>query len=461
MYNAANQTDINLTWPMLNSILKIVFCRSVSIKCVMALVTISVFLPSHSQAQMVEWTAQIGTGNDEFLGSITTDASGNVYLVGDTEGAFSGNSTFDGRVDAVLIKYDSSGQLSWASQLSGDGIVTAADSSVDGMGNIYSVGRSTVDFGSGNSVTDAYLSKYDSGGILQWAKSLETGGGRATGVVADELGNTFVSGATLGDFGGTNAGSNDIFVAKYDSAGTEFWVQQIGSSGSDFSNEMVLDQEGNLLVAGYTTGDLEGSNAGIRDGFITKFDSNGNEEWTRQVGTTSTDMIFDIASDDFGNAYVTGRTGGELFGASAGNDDIILAKYDPMGTLEWSKQFGSAEHDFGDGISTDASGNILVSGEIDSELFVMSFDPLGNVNWTKILEANGVGGPFTTDVTLDGSGNIYVAADVFGDFYGNSAGQLDFAIAKFGAVPEPSSSILLLTSVLGLSLRRRRKAMSF
>ena len=56
----------------------------------------------------------------------------------------------------------------------------------------------------------------------------------AYGVATDSSGNVYVAGYTSGGLDGTNAGSNDLFVVKYNSSGTKQWTKQLGSSSPDY-----------------------------------------------------------------------------------------------------------------------------------------------------------------------------------------------------------------------------------
>ena len=90
------------------------------------------------------------------------------------------------------------------------------------------------------------------------------------GVSADGLGNVYISGYTGGSLGGPNAGGNDAFVSKYDAAGNFQWTRQLGTSASDLSYGVSADGLGNVYFSGYTLGSLGGPNAGGDDAFVVK-----------------------------------------------------------------------------------------------------------------------------------------------------------------------------------------------
>ena len=71
-------------------------------------------------------------------------------------------------------------------------------------------------------------------------------------------------------------GGSDIFLVKYNSSGVKQWAQQLGSSGNDNGNGVTADSSGNIYVTGTTYGGLDNNtNSGGLDIFLAKFDSAG------------------------------------------------------------------------------------------------------------------------------------------------------------------------------------------
>ena len=86
-----------------------------------------------------------------------------------------------------------------------------------------------------------------------------------------------MTGVTNGGLdGNTSAGSKDLFVVKYNSSGTKQWTKQLGSSIADYATGVATDSSGNVYVAGYTDGGLDGNtSAGSNDIFVVKYNSDG------------------------------------------------------------------------------------------------------------------------------------------------------------------------------------------
>jgi len=85
------------------------------------------------------------------------------------------------------------------------------------------------------------------------------------------------------------------------------WTRQFGTSSSDLANGVAIDGAGNVYVVGQTEGALPGQTGlGGRDAFVRRYDSLGNQLWTRQFGTRGDDAALGAGVDSDGNLYVVG-----------------------------------------------------------------------------------------------------------------------------------------------------------
>jgi len=331
-------------------------------------------------------TKQLGTSSTDYGYSVTSDSSDNIYVTGYTFGGLDGNTSSGGR-DIFLVKYNSSGTKQWTKQLGSYnskgygssnelGNVVTTDSS----GNIYVTGWTDGDLDGNTSSgeSDIFLVKYNPSGTKQWTKQLGTSDDEwGYDVTTDSSGNIYVTGYTQGDLdGNTSSGSNDIFLVKYNSSGTKQWTKQLGTSSSDSGSGVTTDSSGNIYVTGNTQGDLDGNtSSGGTDIFLVKYNSSGTKQWTKQLGSSSqillspNDYGYSVTSDSSGNIYVTGYTQGDLDGnTNSGGTDIFLVKYNSSGTKQWTKQIGTSESDRGTDVTTDSSDNIYVTGYTKGDL---------------------------------------------------------------------------------------------
>jgi hypothetical protein len=316
--------------------------------------------------------------------------------------------------------------LEWTRQLGTSGYEEAYAIAVDSAGNVYITGETSGNLGGTNAGSnDVWLAKYDNSGNQQWIRQFGTSqSDYSYGVAVDSAGNVYLTGDTLGNLGGTSAGSRDAWVAKYNSSGTQQWIRQLGTSQSDSSYGVAVDSAGNVYLTGGTSGNLGGTNAGSRDAWVAKYNSSGNQLWIRQFGTSQYDSTSGLAVDKFGNVYITGDTKGNLGGTYAGVDsDAYVAKFSSSGTQQWIQQFGTSLYDYPYGIAVDRFNNVYVAGGTDGSLGGTS---AGNDNedaWVFAKFSNDLGGNTLASAynlgTLSGSRTYSNFIDAVGsnDYY--------------------------------------------
>jgi uncharacterized delta-60 repeat protein len=215
-----------------------------------------------------------------------------------------------------------------------------------------------------------------------WGWAQRAGGTGAMGQysISDAAGNLYVTGTFGGTMtlGGTTLTSQgwgkDVFVAKYNSAGTLQWAQRYGGNDSEEARGMALDAQGNL----YLTGAYEGTSVwgattltlpGFSNMFVTKLDAQGAVQWARAPQTRGYQGYGeDIKTDAQGNVFVTGWYQ-ETF--TWGNQSVtphyetrsILMKLDGAGNAQWLRSI--ATRGFGIQLATDAQGNVYQAGRYE------------------------------------------------------------------------------------------------
>ena len=218
----------------------------------------------------------------------------------------------------------------------------------------------------GSIIFSPFLStKAETAPDVTWARLLGTSGDDSGRGVAASDGSVYFTGMTNGDLDGqTNSGGYDAFLSKYLSDGTKVWTKLLGTSSTDVAYDVSTASDGSIYIAGYTEGDLDGeSNAGNRDAFLTKYSSDGTKVWTKLLGTSSPDQGFAVSTASDGSIYITGYTQGSLDGESnAGSWDTFLTKYSSDGTKVWTKLIGTSNSDIGYGVATSSDGYLYISG---------------------------------------------------------------------------------------------------
>jgi hypothetical protein len=272
-------------------------------------------------------------------------------------------------------------------------------------------------------------------------------------VAVDPAGNVYITGefdrvAMFGRDTLFGAGYYDLFTAKYSPAGKELWARRAGGTFKDAGYAIAVDTGGNSYVTGVHY-DVNSSND--QDIYVAKYGPDGTVAWERVMGSTSGDFGLGIAVDAYGNSYVTGgfaRTatfGGITLTARWGYE-MFLAKYRPDGSVEWAKQFAGPGNDYGQAITVDANGDILVTGRFQDsidfgnqvcrgtggeDMFLARFQNDGTLSWA--LSEGGPGNQEGNGICLDNAGNILVS----GSFW-------TMAVFNGDTLPGNSNSLLFV-----------------
>lgn len=281
---------------------------------------------------------------------------------------------------------------------------------------------------------DTYLTKYTSRGEKVWTKSIattSTESGAYIGIGPDD--SIYITGATNGALFGTSFnGGSDSYITKYSSSGAQLWTKLFGTNGFEAAFAIATSLDGSIYISGFTDSSQDGQiNNGNFDGFLVKYNANGEKIWTRLFGTNTTDVATDITTATDGSIYVTGATYGSMTGTNSGKSDVFLTKYTSSGVKVWTKQFGTSGDDIGTSIKTGADGSVYVGGSTDGSFdgninsggldgFLTKYSADGSKVWTKFIGTNGTDGVGSLALGIDGA--IYVS--------GTTAGSLDGKINK-------------------------------
>ena len=274
-----------------------------------------------------------------------------------------------------------------------------------------------------------------------WSASFGDGSSQtATSVDIDNGGNAVVTGGMSGtaDFGGgplTSGGDSDIYVAKFDAAGSHLWSKHFGDAASQSGLSVATDSANNVVLAGFFRGtaDFGGGvlSAGPSNGdvFVAKFDQDGNHLWSKRFGDSGDQSGIDVATDASGNVLIGGAFMGQIdFGggplASAGNTDAFLAKLDAAGNHVWSKRFGDGAQQLPADLAVNSSGEPTLTGTFQGsvnfgggvlstagseDIFVATFNAAGVHAWsarygdTNIDRSRAVATTASGDIVITGA----------------------------------------------------------
>lgn len=328
------------------------------------------------------------------------DDSGNVYITGSSYSPVLDD-------DYLTIKYNTDGAEQWVITYNGtgNGYDRAVDIIADYLGNIYVTGAS---FGPGTE-RDFGTIKYSPEGVEQWVKRYNGTASSydyAVAIAADNFGNVLVTGRSIG--------SNNRFnyaTIKYSNDGIEQWVRRYTSGGiiNDQPYDIATDDSGNVYVTGYASN--PDTTIFDVDYFTIKYNSSGIQLWTARYNGTgnNSDVGRAIGVDGSGNIYVTGWSRGE-----GGRNDYATIKYHPSGQEQWVSRFNGG---FFYDLVLDQSGNVYVTGNyFDSttigDYMTIKYDTYGAQQWFVGINGPGDGLDGAVAITLDQFDNIYVTGSV-------------------------------------------------
>jgi hypothetical protein len=329
-------------------------------------------------------------GSTAHLNGGVFDAAGNIYVSGWFFNTIDlGGGVFTaGSEDVFVAKYNAAGVHQWSKQFGDPSQQESAGMGIDSSGNVYLAGffSGKVNFGGGNLATagstDVYLAKLTSAGAYVWAKSFgDASPQRIYGMATDSSGNSVITGTYQGtvNFGGSsfpNAGLNDGFLARFNSAGTHLWSKGFGDSADQQANAVAVDNVGNTYAAGQFAGTMNlGStpatlltSQGGYDAYVAKLDSAGTLVWSKGLGGAGNQTSLAVAVDWSGTVAISsslmGTTdyGGGPITAYSAASDIVLAKYTSAGAFVWAQRFGDVGTDQARRVWFDPSGNLFATG---------------------------------------------------------------------------------------------------
>ena len=374
---------------------------------IMLINTVTIFGQSPS-ALPVSFSWGQSAGGTDWDNNFRTvvDSAGNVYTLGFTYSPIFNYTTDNSINDDIsantgssvyLIKYAPSGNLIWKRMYNANASDERLDLALKNNTLVWSAGFSgTQTFGdstftsanSGAAYSVVFIS-LDLDGNFNWANQLNVDLAEYASIdmAIDENSNVYFTTAfegsistVSGSYSSTGIGG-DILYGKINSTGNFAWINRIGNNEDDKSGNIILDNNGDILLSGrFTTTLTIGTNSLSSpvgyDWFLTKLNStNGTAIWAiSEGGLGSEDRISAIGVNPWNEIIITGRYASSFsFGtqsiSSVGNDDIFVAKYSASGSFVWVKTFGTTgENDWtSNNIGIDDAGTIWVESSVGGD----------------------------------------------------------------------------------------------
>jgi hypothetical protein len=348
--------------------------------------------------------------------------------------------------------------LVWGTYYGGMNIDESRAITRDGNNNLYITGESLSQNGiatggayqeSLSGTFDVFVVKFSSSGSLSWGTYY--GGSKdddGYGITSDSDNNVYITGQTASTAGIATTGAyqasikgTDAFVAIFTPGGGLIGATYYGGNSFDYGRSISLDADKNIVITGWTSSSsgLATSGAyqkvygsGGYDAFVAKFASFQSLSWSTYFGGASDDRGADINTDRDNNIYITGKTystsaiasSGAYQSVLAGDGDVFVAKFAPSGSLSWATYYGGEADDNGLGITSDSSNNIYITGSTLSatgiatsgahqqtnagtyDAFIAEFTSFGQLSHATYF--GGSAEEYSYDITTDAADNVYI-----------------------------------------------------
>jgi len=371
---------------------------------------------------------------------------------------------------------------------SDDGVFPGVGLCLDSAGNVYVTGKtSSLDYPTTdgaysrtrNGTWDAFISKLGSDLDTLLASTYFGGSGAEyyLQIAVDGNGDIILTGSTSStdsvatdgaydaDYNGGGSGPypGDVFITKLDAElTTVISSSYLGGTMQEYCEDVALDQDGNVYLAGWTaSSNFPASpgpyNGGMYDAFVAKMSSDLTQLLAcKFLGGSLWDFGYRIALNDSGDVYVTGHTASSNFphsptaydtsyggGAEGTGDDVFVTRFDNDLSMLASTYLGGELFENGQGLTIDPDGNVVVAGDSRSDYFPVlpgSYQDCegggGSDGWITVFDRNleimlastclgGSGKENLVRVTVDEEGTIYVSGCTASSDFPSTPGAWD------------------------------------
>ena len=291
------------------------------------------FIIKYNQSGDLQHVWQFGTPNHDGCWGLAVDADGNMYIAGNTAGAFARPN--EGGPDIIIAAFNPAGEYLWRDQIGTAAKDWAVDIRIADNNDIYLYAQTTGSLArQNNGQADLVVARYNSSGKQLWLRQYGTPAmDAAVSMVIGEQGQVYIGGRTLGNMENkrSHQGYGDAFIARIAETGEILWIRQFGTPGWDKTFHMArfMDGSGDLLAGGcqYPTGRY-------CQAFCRRYSPEGELVWTKLFGSRKPikggTCGRAVAIDSDNNCYHAGPTSADMFGVNNGTGNVFIVKFDGM-----------------------------------------------------------------------------------------------------------------------------------
>ena len=377
------------------------------------LATVATSLNVGSQAQgipQIEWQACYGGSGFEVGWDMAQTTDGGYVMIAQTTSPDGQVTGYQGEFDFWVIRTNATGTLLWQHALGGSetefphAVIETMDG---GFVVVGSTSSSDGDPANAEGSGKAWVVKLNSTGAIEWQwRYGPLLGGSFWSITETPAGDLVIAGETQSTNEPISCGlpATNAWLVKLTSMGQLIWQRCYGGSSLDafFDITKTIDN-GYVLIGNSGSNDFDVSgNNGSRDAWVVKVNAQGDIEWQRSLGGSSTDEAYAIMATPDGGYAAVGRTrssDGDVTGYH-GQEDVWVFKLDANGGLLWQRATGGSGIEFARDLVTHADGGITVAGWTDSSDGDVSSTNGGTDAWLVRFNAEGA---LIWEQTLGGS----------------------------------------------------------
>lgn len=205
------------------------------------------------------------------------------------------------------------------------------------------------------------------------------------------------------------------YITKYDTDGNQQWICPIGSTGHTKMYDFAQLSDGSFIAVGESTAsDLGFENAdGKYFSVIVKISSAGNVLWYKHIGGTSTDYFTSVCATADGGFAAGGKflsTDGDFAHLGLLGTDAVIAKFSADGEIEWSNKLGGSKNETLKAVACDSMGNIYAACHSNSDEYIK----LGSASQNVVVAKYSYDGTLQWETIIEGS-KTEEANDIFAD----------------------------------------------
>lgn len=279
----------------------------------------------------------------------------------------------------------------------------------DGLGNVYVAGATTTS----NGTTDILLAKKNSAGVTLWTRQYNGTANFhdfATGMIISVAGDVYITGAVSNN---TTTLTQDLIVIKYNSAGTQQWAQTYNgtANGNDSGKELIIDGNGDLYVTGGTY-----NTSGNYDFLTIKYNSSGTQLWVNTYNYTSglDDVGYKLAVKGTTIVYVSGGVTQSANNYKY-NTISLSATTGSLTGVTTSTATSTTTVDIVSDFVTDATGNIYLTGAVNvvgqgANFYIVKMNSTLGILWTYTFNGSSNLDDIAKGIDIDASSNVYVTS---------------------------------------------------